>query len=361
MKKLLYLVVTLCILVNTSCAYTYHRIVINNNLAPSNYVSYKENNLYFISENTLESYLNAKVWESDGIIYISKKPRLITIKDNQISVNWISINKSVITRVINNKLFFNYDILNYLGYIVTFNPQYEFVYLTTPNEVYNSSIEKFIEINKGLLLDSLSHKSSLINIDGVYPPTSSDKIAYLTFDDGPSSKITTKILDILKQYDVKATFFMQGEYAKNHSNIVERVHQEGHSIGNHSFTHKRSIYNSENIFKDELEHTNQVIKDITGTTPKYFRPPYGDKLTSGQFKTIDNLGLKYTKWNVDSGDSHGKNVSKTRIYNNIIKSIGKSKNVIILMHDNDGHSENIYILKDIIKALWQKGYTLKAL
>ena len=171
------------------------------------------------------------------------------------------------------------------------------------------------------------------------------KVVALTFDDGPS-KYTKKILDILKEEEACATFFIVGNKALFYKEELQRMIKEGSEIGNHSYSHKWLNRLSENEFKEEINKTQKVIEDITGFTPKIFRPTYGGY--SNKLKTYTDLN--FILWNVDSEDWKVKNTNK--ILNNIFKSVKDES--IILMHDN--HEYSVKALKEIIDNLKNDGY-----
>ena len=171
------------------------------------------------------------------------------------------------------------------------------------------------------------------------------KVVALTFDDGPS-KYTKKILDILKEEEACATFFIVGNKALFYKEELQRMLKEGSEIGNHSYSHKWLNRLSENEFKEEINKTQKVIEDITGFTPKVFRPTYGGY--SDKLKTYTDLN--FILWNVDSEDWKVKNTNK--ILNNIFKSVKDES--IILMHDN--HEYSVKALKEIIDNLKNDGY-----
>lgn len=171
------------------------------------------------------------------------------------------------------------------------------------------------------------------------------KVVALTFDDGPS-KYTKKILDILKKEEACATFFIVGNKALFYKEELQRMLKEGSEIGNHSYSHKWLNRLSENEFKEEINKTQKVIEDITGFTPKIFRPTYGGY--SDKLKTYTDLN--FILWNVDSEDWKVKNTNK--ILNNIFKSVKDES--IILMHDN--HEYSVKALKEIIDNLKNDGY-----
>ena len=128
---------------------------------------------------------------------------------------------------------------------------------------------------------------------------SKGKVA-ITFDDGPHPEYTEQLLDGLKERDVKATFFVTGEHASLHPDIIKRIKDEGHLIGNHTYKHTRLEKTNREEFKQELVETNQVIKEITGEDTIYVRPPYGscDKSLEPELNmfpvlwTVDTLVMK---------------------------------------------------------------------
>ena len=171
------------------------------------------------------------------------------------------------------------------------------------------------------------------------------KIVALTFDDGPS-KYTEKILDILKNNNACATFFVIGNKVEFYSDQVKRMLKEGSEIGNHSYSHKWLNRLTKEEFQEEINKTQDAIKKETGFTPKLFRPTYGGY--SDKLKTYTDL--TFVLWNVDSSDWKVKNTEK--ILNNILPNVKDGS--IILMHDN--HSYAAKALDNVIKKLKEEGY-----
>lgn len=196
-----------------------------------------------------------------------------------------------------------------------------------------------------------------------------DKYIYLTFDDGPSYSITSKLLDILKEEDVKATFFII-----NHSDdlnyLIKREYDEGHAIGIHSYSHiYKTIYSSvDNYFKDFSLIQNKIF-NITGYKSNLVRFPGGTSNTISRryskgimtklIKELENRNLYYFDWNISSGDATGK-VSKNRIYKNVVNNLRYTHNVI-LMHDFENNYATLNAIKDIIKYGKENGFTFKTL
>lgn len=187
-----------------------------------------------------------------------------------------------------------------------------------------------------------------------------EKVVYLTFDDGPSP-VTGQILDILKEEDVKATFFVintKDEYIP----FMQRAVAEGHTIGVHSMSHSyKDIYRSVDAYLDDFTKCYNYIFDNTGVSPSIFRFPGGsvNNYNSHTRKAIAEEMLRrgyiYFDWNVESGDS-GKNISADTIYNNIIKGCKGKNRAVIIMHDAHNKSSTAQALAPVIKKLKEDGW-----
>jgi len=188
---------------------------------------------------------------------------------------------------------------------------------------------------------------------------------YLTFDDGPSTSITPKILDILKEKNVKATFFILN-YSDNTEYLVKRIVDEGHSIGIHGYSHNYSeIYKSEEIYLENLSKLRKKIKDSTGVDTIITRFPGGSSNTVSNYnpgimtrltKYVVAKGYKYYDWNVSSGDS-GDVKTKEGVYNNVTTRLSKKRANVVLMHDFSGNTKTLHALPDIIDYAKAQGYS----
>jgi len=150
------------------------------------------------------------------------------------------------------------------------------------------------------------------------------KIA-ITFDDGPHPSYTEQLLDGLKERGVHATFFVTGEHAELHPDIIKRMQEEGHLIGNHTYSHIQLTKSNRETFKQELIHTNEIIEGITGEEVEYVRPPYGSWDKSFE----KELNMFPVLWTVDPLDWCSSNVAC--ITEKIVDKV--EENDIILMHD----------------------------
>lgn len=185
---------------------------------------------------------------------------------------------------------------------------------------------------------------------------------YLTFDDGPSY-LTRKILDILKKEDIEATFFVIGQSIKGNEDIMKRMVNEGHSIGNHTYSHQyNKIYTSFSEYWGEVQKTEDLIYETIGERPSLVRAPGGTykNWDSFYFYYMDQANYIIHDWNVDSGDSKRAGVPTTNIIHTVKKSILKSK-LIVLMHDGYGHKNTVEALPAIIEYYRELGYQFKPL
>ncbi|MBE6153128.1 MAG: DUF5011 domain-containing protein [Firmicutes bacterium] len=217
--------------------------------------------------------------------------------------------------------------------------------ITRTVKVYNNKVQ----IKQGI------YKSSMI---------------YLTFDDGPSASITPKVLDILKETGVKATFFVTCK-SDSLNYLIKRAHDEGHTIALHTCSHNYSqIYKSETAFFDDLYTISNKVKSITGVESKITRFPGGSSNTvSRQYNSgimsrlvsqMNEKGFTYFDWNVGSGDAGGAS-NKNDVYNNVIKGISPTKTNVVLMHDFENNYKTLNALKDIITTCKNAGYTFAAI
>ncbi len=176
----------------------------------------------------------------------------------------------------------------------------------------------------------------------------------LTFDDGPHSDKTPEILDILKEYDVKATFFVVGENVKNNSDILERMITDGHEIGNHTFGHKYLFKdkNSKRDMEREIDLCDDEIFNHSEYSSVLFRPP-GGIYDSTLASVCGERGYSMVLWSIDTRDWEGK--SAVEIENEIMTNI--SDGSIILMHDYvSGQSYTAEALREVIPKLKKLGY-----
>ena len=195
------------------------------------------------------------------------------------------------------------------------------------------------------------------------------KVAYLTFDDGPSETVTPLILDILKEKGVKATFFIIGKQINSSPTSIEllkRTFNEGHSIGNHTFSHNYSF-----LYPNQVANVSNILSDIE-TTNVVFRQVLGDdfktravRLPGGNMswhniedtdKALNENGYYSIDWNVVNGDAEGNAKNANELVEQVKLSIGNREKAIILMHDTYGKEETAKALPKIIDFLKEQGY-----
>lgn len=170
-------------------------------------------------------------------------------------------------------------------------------------------------------------------------PAKGKKVAYLTFDDGPNSDYTEKILDVLRQKKVKASFMVVGKNAKLNPRILQRTIADGHAVVNHTYSHDyTAIYQSADSFIADLDENNRVLAQYTGRPVMLFRAPGGpDKLIRDFTSKLQSRGYTSVGWNISAVDSDPNGVSSEQVYNNIVSGLERVERLrlspIILMHD----------------------------
>ncbi|MFF2885336.1 polysaccharide deacetylase family protein [Paenibacillus sp. NPDC057967] len=208
---------------------------------------------------------------------------------------------------------------------------------------------------------------SWVNMQNKYPGTfvmsgSRDKRnVSLTFDDAPDPRVTPEILDTLSQYHIRATFFIVGDRAAKHPELVKRIMREGHVIGNHSYNHAVLSKLPLAQFQQQIWKTDGIIKRIVGVSPRLVRPPYGE-MKPQQIAWGKENGFTVVNWDVDSEDWRN-NPSSARVLANIKKTLQPGS--IILQHAGGGDRQDlsgtIHALPVLIEMLQGKGYNIVTL
>lgn len=184
----------------------------------------------------------------------------------------------------------------------------------------------------------------------------SDRRIALTFDDGPNPTYTSQILDILKKYNVKATFFIMGSRAEANPELLQRMIAEGHVIGNHTWSHPDLRKVQRPKLTEELKRTEDAIEGITGKRTALMRPPYG-AVNQENVEGLIDMNYKIINWSVDSVDWRDKDVDAILV--NTLKGI--RRNDIVLFHDSSGEGVSMQAtvdtLPELIETLSLHGYS----
>ena len=180
---------------------------------------------------------------------------------------------------------------------------------------------------------------------------------YLTFDDGPSGN-TNRILDILADYDVKATFFVVGKEEEEYQALYKRIVEEGHTLAMHSYSHKYSeIYRSVEAYSADLSKLQEFLYDTTGVWCRYCRFPGGSSNTVSRVDMheliayLDDQDMSYFDWNISSGDARGSYISASEILRNCTVNLKDYDEAIILMHDASDKNTTVEALPKLIEAI----------
>ena len=206
-----------------------------------------------------------------------------------------------------------------------------------------------------LVIFMLCSSTVSISAKEVHSRYNKGEMVYLTFDDGPN-QYTPKLLDVLKRYDVKATFFILGKKIKGNEAILQRIVDEGHTIGLHSMTHdKNTFYRSPQTAVNEMKQVQQLIFDITGVKSTTIRVPYGSvpHMTKAHRHAMEKAGFDMWDWNVDTLDWKYKKDQKAMRYQTI-KQVRAHRAYyqasIVLMHDHATSPESLsYMLRHLTR------------
>jgi peptidoglycan/xylan/chitin deacetylase (PgdA/CDA1 family) len=242
----------------------------------------------------------------------------------------------------------------------------------TESSLLLQKISKLNSENTKLKLQNENLKGAINKNQALYnEKLANAKIAYLTFDDGPSSN-TLAILEVLKQYDVKATFFVNGH--PDLSNLYKQISDAGHVLANHTYSHDyKRVYSSPDNFKKDAKKLDAYLTEITGKEPNYIlrfpggsnnhisRDYGGMEIMNSVIKEMNKEGYLYFDWNVDSSDASVFRQTKENIVQAVLTQSSEVKHAIILMHDLDPKTTTVQALPEIIEGLKSQGFAFAAL
>ncbi|WP_284643695.1 polysaccharide deacetylase family protein [Paenibacillus silviterrae] len=203
-------------------------------------------------------------------------------------------------------------------------------------------------------------------------PPATDKRAYLTFDDGPS-RSTPQILEVLKEHNVKATFFVVGKTSEESKSLYRQIAKEGHAIGNHTYSHDyRKVYASVAAFKQDVGRLNDLLEETVGVRPDILRFPGGSnnhlsrksggrQIMPNIAREMSNAGYQYFDWNVSSTDAAAPVQEKELIIHSVKANSDGKKDIIVLMHDMDAKRTTVEALPSVIRYLKEQGYEFRTL
>ncbi|SET07642.1 polysaccharide deacetylase family protein [Geodermatophilus poikilotrophus] len=186
--------------------------------------------------------------------------------------------------------------------------------------------------------------------------------AIITFDDGPDPVWTPLVLDVLRAADVRAVFFLIGERAADHPDLVRRIAAQGHVIGNHTYTHPDPLVVTAGQLAEEIDRTNEVIGRITGVRPTLFRPPFGHVTTAVQ-DLVERRGMHTVMWDNSSGDYE--QPAASTMVDRVLGTARPGPGTIVLLHDGDAgrrsgsdRQQTCLALGPIITGLRERGFTI---
>jgi peptidoglycan/xylan/chitin deacetylase (PgdA/CDA1 family) len=238
-------------------------------------------------------------------------------------------------------------------------------------EVVSAELLEFQEEeSKELGVDVISYQTMYPDFYAPEPLTATEeasKVIYLTFDDGPSER-TVEILEILREKDVKATFFVIGRTDEDSLNLMKEIVEEGHAIAMHTYSHRYTdIYASVEDYLEDMYKLFVLIRDTTGVEPSIFRFPGGsiNGYNKGVYQQLEaemlRRGFVPYDWNLSSGDASGTKASAAQIVNNVVGPAKKLDRGIVLMHDSEPKTSTVEALVPMIDQLSELGFTFDKL
>ncbi len=214
-----------------------------------------------------------------------------------------------------------------------------------------------------MLSPPLSAASSCMNNDP-NPTDAEIKTICLTFDDGPTDSTTPKILDILQKEKIHATFFVIGRQISRRKEILQRIFDEGHSIGIHTYSHEyKQIYASSAALLGDIRRCQKSIREVLPEwSSDLYRFPGGEAgLSDALIAAVKKAGYKICGWNASIEDAVSPNATAEDLYNNAVRSAGEKNHVVLLLHDGVGYRETVRALPKIINYFRCKDYKFQTL
>lgn len=216
------------------------------------------------------------------------------------------------------------------------------------------------DVKPGAENDPLKDVVTGIDTDDNFAKEGDTHYVYLTFNSVPGDN-TADLLDVLAAHNVKATFFVVGSEEDGASEIYQRIVNEGHTIGMHSYSNQYSlIYSSKDAFKQDYQKISDYIYELTGTKSTYYRFPGGSGNAISNVNMIEFIHIlkqeqvTYFDWNVSAGDAANQ-YTKEDVLDNVLEGVAKYKTSVVLMHDNENKSTTVEALGDLIESLKNQG------
>lgn len=265
-------------------------------------------------------------------------------------VGWMAISLVAISVLIYHNVSLNSSIESLNKKLITSSKETAKLYDNLNSKIEDESAEISIEDESDI---SLSYAS----LSGNEPDEITAKQVYLTFDDGPSDN-TGAILDVLKEYGVKATFFVVGKTDDYSLGMYKRIVDEGHTIGLHSYTHRyNQIYDSVDSFNSDIEKLSKLIQSTTGVKPNFMRFPGGssNQVSNVNMKELATYmteqGYIYFDWNVVSGDASSKAYTAEYLRDNVLNGIDNYQTSVVLFHDASSKDSTVEALRMVLEQL----------
>jgi peptidoglycan-N-acetylglucosamine deacetylase len=323
-----------------------------------------KNDALYMPIEYFQTHLGAEISLSQDIVITKHKSITINVGEKYL-INEFDKTIPIDIYTNDNYLMLPIEVAKYLDYEISYINSGAIVRvrdkdsLLSDDEVYNTN-KDYIQKELKILEEKRLEEQRKLDEQKKIEEAKNKKVIYLTFDDGPN-KYTPQILDTLKKYNMKATFFTLSGNMNANKSIVQRIIKEGHAIGLHGVTHDvKKVYASKNSILNEMNISNSTLNSLIGQVSNLIRAPYGSKphLSKEQLETLELSGYKLWDWNIDSGDSKSLKVTSEEIYTTTIHGIQKQKLPVVLFHDRQSTTE---ALPKILEYLKQNNYEPKIL
>ena len=213
-----------------------------------------------------------------------------------------------------------------------------------------------------LVLFFVSHLGARLAAVPAFTYAAAERSVFLTFDDGPSTAVTGRVLDVLREEGVKATFFIVSDRVAGREETLKRIAAEGHTLGVHSKTHiYKEIYASDEALLADVEACAAVISNVTGIQPHIYRfPGGGTKRREEQTKLLEARGYRVVRWNAVCGDEEIPHADADTLVSTAAETARGKANVVLLLHDSAHHGATADALPRIIAHFRGEGYAFRA-
>ena len=342
---------------NINYSYTMNNNIYSIHLRSYSYTGndneyYRKDKMFYIDSKTNKQIEFSNLIINEDIYEILKKIVKNYLEDNKDKITLYS--DRIVTEVLNNKEVYNIIFSEDKMYVIIPPHKVSLYDSEISVSVDYKYVKKYLNPNYFMSLDNIKEIDYITgSVERIrdYDNFKDKKLVALTFDDGPSYNKTQKLVDELNKRDARVTFFMLGELANKQAELVKHIYSTGHTIGSHTYDHKNLKKLKDEQLSYEINHTNDILKGITGQDVIFLRPPYG----AYNQDILNKVNMSFILWSYDTLDWKLRNVDK--VTEEIVK--GANDGEIILLHDI--HSESVDAAIKAVDILQKEGFVFVSL